>query len=76
MAKGPSYKLPHRRRREKKTNYSRRLALLKSGKERLIVRKHNKSVIVQIVEYNGKDDDTIGAVNSVELRDLDRKSVV
>ncbi|MFB6075556.1 MAG: 50S ribosomal protein L18 [Candidatus Aenigmatarchaeota archaeon] len=70
MAKGPSYKLPHRRRREKKTNYDRRLALLKSGKKRLVVRKHNKSIIAQIVEYNGEDDNTIGAVNSIELRGL------
>ncbi|MFB6089105.1 MAG: 50S ribosomal protein L18 [Candidatus Aenigmatarchaeota archaeon] len=70
MAKGPSYKLPHRRRREKKTNYDRRLALLKNGKPRLVVRKHNKSILVQLIKYNGEDDDTIGAVNSTELRDF------
>ncbi|EEZ92675.1 MAG: hypothetical protein BJBARM4_0725 [Candidatus Parvarchaeum acidiphilum ARMAN-4] len=36
---------------EKRTNYRKRLELLKSGIPRLVVRKTDKSVIAHIVEY-------------------------
>lgn len=68
MGKGPRYKLPHKRRREKKTNYKRRLALLKSDSPRLVIRKHNNSIVVQIVEYKENKDKTLETVNSKQLR--------
>lgn len=45
-----------RRRLEGKTDYRRRLALLKSGKTRLVVRKTNRYIIVQFIDYNKNGD--------------------
>ncbi len=58
-AKGPTYHVPFRRRREGKTNYRKRLALLKSGVPRLVVRKTNSQIIVQVVEFDEKGDRTL-----------------
>lgn len=42
-------KTPRRRRLEAKTDYKARLALLKSEKPRIVIRKTNRHIIVQIV---------------------------
>jgi len=47
--------LPLKRRREGKTNYKRRLSLLKSGKPRVVVRISNNYITLQLVEFNGTD---------------------
>jgi large subunit ribosomal protein L18 len=56
-----------RRRRETKTDYKARLAMLKSGKPRLVVRKTNKYIIVQIVESNIAQDKVLTNASSKEL---------
>lgn len=56
-----------RRRIENKTDYKARLTLLKSGKPRLVVRKTNKYVIVQIVEANVAQDKILVGVTSKDL---------
>lgn len=61
-------KLPHRRRREKKTDYHRRLKLLKSGEKRLVVRKHHNNTRVQIIEFDGKGDRTLVEADGEQLR--------
>lgn len=66
----PTYKMPFRRRREGKTNYRKRLKLLLSGKPRLVVRKSNRYLIAQIIEYHPKGDRTIASVNSKFLKKL------
>jgi large subunit ribosomal protein L18 len=43
--------LPLKRRLEEKTNYRRRLALVKSGIPRVVVRISNSNVTLQLVEY-------------------------
>ncbi|MBL7051634.1 MAG: 50S ribosomal protein L18 [Nanoarchaeota archaeon] len=58
----------YRRKREGKTNYRKRLELLKSMKLRLVVRKSLRNVIVQIVEYNVDGDKTLVMVSSKELK--------
>ncbi|MEM4756409.1 MAG: hypothetical protein QW594_04745, partial [Candidatus Woesearchaeota archaeon] len=45
-----------RRRRSGKTNYTKRLGLLKSGKPRLVVRKTNTAFIVQLVKHQPNGD--------------------
>src|SRR2546421_10103310 len=50
MADSPRYALPYRRRREGKTDYKLRRALVKSGKPRAVVRLTNKYVTVQIAD--------------------------
>ncbi|RLG18171.1 50S ribosomal protein L18, partial [Candidatus Micrarchaeota archaeon] len=66
-ATGPIYKVKFRRRRENKTDYKRRFALLKSGKVRLVVRRSNRNVIVHFVQHDEKGDKTLCFVNSKAL---------
>ena len=67
MGHGPRYRVPWRRRREGKTNYYKRLKLIRSGKPRLVVRRTNKYVIVQVVEARVEGDRVIAAAHSREL---------
>ena len=56
-----------RRRRERKTDYKARFALLKSGKPRLVIRKTNKYIIAQIVETNLAQDKIVYGTTSKQL---------
>lgn len=67
MAHGPTYKVKFRRRREGKTNYYRRRRLLQSKEPRLVVRKTNNRVIVQVIDAKVIGDDTIASAISTEL---------
>lgn len=66
-ATGPVYNVKFRRRRKGLTNYAKRLALVKGGKPRLVVRKSLKGVSVQFVKYVAKGNSTIASANSREL---------
>jgi large subunit ribosomal protein L18 len=57
----------YRRKRTEKTDYNKRLSLLKSKTPRLVVRKTNKNIIAQIVEYSSKGDKVLSMCNSSEL---------
>src|SRR5271168_3913739 len=56
-----------RRRREAITNYKRRLELVKSGLDRVIVRKTNKRILSQVARYTVKGDIILAQANSNEL---------
>ena len=56
-----------RRRKEQKTDYRARLALLKSQKPRLIIRKTNRAIIAQIVVSEGAQDKVLITVTSRDL---------
>lgn len=56
-----------RRRREGSTNYAKRLALVKSDAERVVVRKTNKRILGQVVKYTDKGDSVIASADSAEL---------
>jgi large subunit ribosomal protein L18 len=60
--------VPHRRRREQKTDYKQRLALLKSGKPRLVVRASVGSITCQIIAHDTKGDRTVATATAFELR--------
>lgn len=60
-------KLPYRRRLEGRTNYKKRIALLKSGKLRLVIRRTNKYLILQVVKFEPQGDKVLYSVNSKEL---------
>ena len=64
----PTYKTHFRRRRESKTDYKSRLSLLKSGKQRFVVRRSLKYIRAQIVEYDPAGDKTILSATSGDLR--------
>jgi len=59
-----------KRRKQGKTNYQRRLRLLKSEKPRLVVRKSLKNIRVQLFEYSAKGDKIITSAISQELKKL------
>ena len=59
-----------KRRREGKTDYKARLAMLKSGEKRVVFRKTNRYIIGQVVESGeGAKDKVIDQVNSKKLLD-------
>lgn len=67
MGKTSTFTTQFRRRREGKTNYKKRLGLLKSSLHRLVVRRTNKYVIAQFIEFKPEGDRTKVQVNSKEL---------
>ncbi len=69
-ATGPTFLVHFRRRREGKTDFNRRLALVKSGTTRLIVRKSNRNIIVQFIDWNPKGDITKVHVESLKIKGL------
>jgi large subunit ribosomal protein L18 len=66
-AKGPSFKIYFRRRREGKTNFAKRLALIKSGKTRMVVRRSNSGIVVQFIDFDPKGDKTLLTVTGSHL---------
>jgi large subunit ribosomal protein L18 len=70
MADGPRYAVPYRRRREGKTDYKLRRALVKSGKPRAVVRLTNKYITVQIIEAAATGDIVRASASSKELPKL------
>lgn len=70
MATGPRYKVPFRRRREGRTNYHVRYRLILSKKPRIVVRKSNGNILLQLVEAQATGDRTLLTVTSQELNDF------
>ena len=68
MKHGPTYRVKLRRQRKNKTNYRKRLSLLRSGKTRLVVRKTLKNTIVQFVNYDASGDRILASAVSSELK--------
>ncbi|MBN2052193.1 50S ribosomal protein L18 [Candidatus Woesearchaeota archaeon] len=62
--------VPYRRKREGRTNYKKRLILLQSKVPRLIIRKTNTQVILQIAEYDIKGDKILCGISSSALMKL------
>mgnify|MGYP001567222181 CR=1 FL=1 len=57
----------NRRKREHKTDYGKRLKLLKSGKPRIVFRKTNKYIIAQYVTSEEAQDEVKIGINSKKL---------
>ena len=64
---GPRYSVKPRRRREGKTDYRKRLKLLRSRKVRMVVRKSIKNTQIQFVEYKESGDNILVSAKSNEL---------
>jgi large subunit ribosomal protein L18 len=67
MATGPRYRVAFRRRREGKTNYRTRRALVLSRVPRVVVRLSLKNVIIQVIEAESIGDKVIVSAHSHEL---------
>ena len=68
MAKDSRYRVPPRRRREGKTDYQARKALVLSGKPRLVTRSTLKNVTAQIIVAKPYGDEVLAAAHSRELK--------
>jgi len=68
MGYGPKYTVPYKRKKQNKTDYRKRLALLKSRMPRLAARKTNKRIIAQIITFAPEGDKTIIRVSSRDLK--------
>ncbi|MDH5448654.1 MAG: 50S ribosomal protein L18 [Candidatus Bathyarchaeota archaeon] len=68
MGRGPSYRVPFRRRREGKTDYKARKALIISKLPRVVTRGSLKHMNVQIIEATPTGDKIIVSANSQELK--------
>ncbi len=68
MARGSTYRVPPRRRREGKTDYQARKALVLSGRPRLVARNTGKNVVAQIIVAKPHGDEVSVTAHSRELR--------
>lgn len=68
MVEKTTYSMKFRRRREGKTDYRKRLALVKSGMPRLVVRIRGKSAIAQVVRYNAAGDQVVVSASSADIK--------
>ncbi|MBU2561304.1 MAG: 50S ribosomal protein L18 [Nanoarchaeota archaeon] len=67
---GKTRTVPYRRKREGRTNYKKRLTLLKSGSPRLVLRKSLNMITAQIIEYNPDGDRILVSATSKDLHKM------
>ncbi len=67
MSTGPRYRVHFRRRREGRTDYRVRRALLASGRSRAVVRCSGRRVRVQLVDFDPQGDRIVASADSGEL---------
>jgi large subunit ribosomal protein L18 len=67
MAKNSRFRVQLRRRRERKTDYQARKALVVSGKPRLVARSTLKNTVAQIVVAKPHGDEVLASAHSREL---------
>jgi len=67
MTYGSRYRVPLRRRREKKTDYQARKGFVVSGRPRLVARSSLKNTIAQIIIAKPQGDQVLAAAHSHEL---------
>ncbi|KON33346.1 MAG: hypothetical protein AC479_04985 [miscellaneous Crenarchaeota group-6 archaeon AD8-1] len=68
MARNSNYRVKLRRRREGKTDYHARKAMVISGLPRLVPRFSSRNVSVQIITSKVKGDEVVSAAHSRELK--------
>jgi large subunit ribosomal protein L18 len=68
VARGPTYNLPFRRRREGKTDYRARKALIVSRLARVVPRASLRNMNVQVIEATPTGDRVIASARSQELK--------
>ncbi len=67
MSTGPRYRVHFRRRREGRTDYRVRLALLAAGRARAVVRASGRRVRVALVDFEPGGDRVVASADSAEL---------
>ncbi len=69
-ATGPLFQVHFRRRRQGRTDYQKRLSLLKSRKVRLVVRKTLRAILAQVVQFSEKGDMILASADSRMLKEF------
>jgi large subunit ribosomal protein L18 len=64
------YRMVRRRRRTATTNYPKRIRELKGGMPRLVVRKSNRGVLLQVVNYEENGDKVVASATSKDLKKM------
>ncbi len=67
MAKGPSYRVAFRRRREGKTDYQQRQCLVASGLPRIVIRGSLRNISIQLIKAEMSGDRVLVSAHSNEL---------
>ncbi len=67
MARNLSHIVPHRRRREGRTDYRQRLRLLHSGQPRFVVRRQNSGLVCQFIAHLPTGDRTLATATAKHL---------
>lgn len=62
-----NYTVKYRRKREVVTDYKKRLKLLGCNKDRLVIRRSNNNIVVQVVRYAEKGDLVVAMANAQDL---------
>ena len=70
MATGPRYRVPFRRRREGRTNYYIRRRLLASHDTRAVLRRSNKNVTIQFVEFGMEGDRILASAGTRDIKKM------
>jgi len=70
MARGATYKVQFRRRREGKTNYNKRYKLVDLDKTRMVVRITSNHTITQLVKIGENGDETLVSATSKQLKEF------
>ena len=70
MGRGASYRVPFRRRREGRTDYRRRLRLLRGGQPRVVVRKSLRGLRIQFANFEARGDRVRATAVSNDLREF------
>jgi large subunit ribosomal protein L18 len=71
---GKTRTIPYRRKRQSRTNYKKRLALLKSGQNRLVIRRSLNTITTQIIAYSPDGDKVVASATSKELNKMGWKA--
>lgn len=64
------YRMIRKRRKTAVTDYRKRIALLMGGMPRMVVRRSNRSITAQIVNFDAKGDKVATSVSSKELKKM------
>ena len=70
MATHRMHVLGFRRKRSGRTNYRQRMKLLTSGKQRIVVRKSNNHILIQMIQYQPQGDRITATAHSAELKKI------
>jgi large subunit ribosomal protein L18 len=68
MKSGPRYHVKPRRHRQQRTDYRRRLRLLRSRQTRIVVRRSLQTIRVQFVDFKPEGDTIVASALSSELK--------